>query len=65
MIIREEKVADGRTEMWILCKLDRPGREVTGKYLKQVRPDVDEGLQPAVRFEFGRPGSLAVRPAHP
>ncbi len=55
--IREEKVADGRTELWILCKLDRPGREVTGKYLKQVRPDVDEGLQPAVRFEFDQRGA--------
>ncbi len=57
VIIREEKVADGRTELWILCVLDRPGREVTGKYLKQVRPDVDEGLQPAVRFEFDARGA--------
>ena len=57
VIIREEKVADGRTELWILCVLDRPGREVTGEYLKQVRPDVDEGLQPAVRFEFNAKGA--------
>ena len=33
-IIREEKVAPGRTETWILCNLDRPGQEVTGKYLR-------------------------------
>ena len=57
VIIREEKVADGRTETWILCNLDRPGQEVTGKYLKQVKPDVDEGLQPAVRFEFDARGA--------
>jgi SecD/SecF fusion protein len=58
VIIREEKDArGGRTEIWILCVLDRPGREVTGKYLKQVRPDVDEGLQPAVRFEFDARGA--------
>jgi SecD/SecF fusion protein len=57
VIIREEKVAPGRTEMYILCNLDRPGQEVTGKYLKQVKPDVDEGLQPAVRFEFDARGA--------
>jgi SecD/SecF fusion protein len=57
LIIREEKVAPGRTESWILCNLDRPGQEVTGKYLKQVKPDVDEGLQPAVRFEFDARGA--------
>ena len=50
-------MADGRTESWILCNTDRPGYEVTGKYLKQVRPDVDEGLQPAVRFEFDARGA--------
>ncbi|MGP0064417.1 MAG: protein translocase subunit SecD [Isosphaeraceae bacterium] len=56
-IIREEKVAPGRTETWILYNLDRPGQEVTGKYLRQVRPDYDERLQPAVRFEFNLPGA--------
>jgi SecD/SecF fusion protein len=55
--IREEKVAPGRVETWILCNLDRPGQEVTGKYLRQVRPDYDERLQPAVRFEFDRRGA--------
>ena len=57
VIIRDEKVAAGRTESWILCNTDRPGHEVTGKYLKQVRPDVDERLQPAVRFEFDARGA--------
>ena len=47
----------GEPKLWILCKLDRPGQEVTGKYLKQVKPDVDEGLQPAVRFEFDARGA--------
>ncbi len=57
VIVREEKVAPGRTEMWILYNLDRPGQEVTGKYLRQVRPDFDERLQPAVRFEFNLQGA--------
>ena len=56
-IVREEKVAPGRIETWILCNLDKPGQEVTGKYLKQVRPDVDDRLQPAVRFEFDSRGA--------
>ena len=56
LIVREEKVAPGRIETYVLCNLDRPGQEVTGKYLKQVRPDFDERLQPAVRFEFDRSG---------
>jgi SecD/SecF fusion protein len=58
VIIREEKVAPGRVETWILCVLDRPGQEVTGKYLRQVKPDFDERLQPAVRFEFDRRGAM-------
>jgi SecD/SecF fusion protein len=57
VIIREEKVAPGRTETWILFNLDRAGQEVTGKYLRQVRPDYDERLQLAVRFEFNLPGA--------
>ena len=56
-IVREEKVAPGRIETWILCNLDKPGQEVTGKYLKQARPDVDDRLQPAVRFEFDSRGA--------
>jgi SecD/SecF fusion protein len=56
-IVREEKVAPGRIETWILCNLDKLGQEVTGKYLKQVRPDVDDKLQPAVRFEFDSRGA--------
>jgi len=56
LIVREEKVSPGRTEIFALCNLDRPGQEVTGKYLKQVRPDFDERLQPAVRFEFDHAG---------
>jgi SecD/SecF fusion protein len=55
--IREEKVAAGRIETYILCNLDRPGQEVTGKYLKQVRPDMDDRLQPAVSFEFNSRGA--------
>jgi SecD/SecF fusion protein len=55
--IREEKVASGRIETYILCKHDRPGQEVTGKYLKQVRPDMDDKLQPAVSFEFDSRGA--------
>ena len=56
-IVREEKVAPGRIETWILCNMDKAGQEVTGKYLKQTRPDVDDKLQPAVRFEFDSRGA--------
>ena len=65
VIIREEKVAPGRTETWILCNLDRPGQEVTGKYLKQVT------ARRGRRAPTGRPvrvrcaRSVAVRQAHP
>jgi SecD/SecF fusion protein len=63
--IREEKVAPGRIETWILCVLDRPGQEVTGKYLRAVRRDIDERLHPAVHFEFGSRGaSLFGRLTH-
>jgi SecD/SecF fusion protein len=57
VIIREEKVDTGRVESWILYVVDRAGQKVTGDYLRQVRPDVDEKLQPAVRFEFDSRGA--------
>ncbi len=57
-IIREEKVASGRVETYILCVLDRPGQEVRGDYLRQVRADFDERLNRAVRFEFDRKGAM-------
>jgi len=55
--IREEKVAPGRIETWILCLLDRQDQEVTGDFLRQVRPDMDDRLQPAVSFEFNPRGA--------
>ena len=55
--IREEKVAPGRIETYVLCLQDRARHEVTGKYLKQVRPDMDDRLQPAVSFEFDPRGA--------
>src|SRR4051794_11281112 len=54
-IIREEKVAPGRTELFILCNLDR--QEVTGKYLSRTYQTADERLQPAVGFQFNRQGA--------
>jgi SecD/SecF fusion protein len=57
LIVREEKVAPGRVETYILANLDRSGQEVTGKYLRQAKPDVDDRLQPAVRFEFDSRGA--------
>ena len=57
LIVREEKVAPGRVETYILANLDRTGQEVTGKYLRQAKPDVDDRLQPAVRFEFDSRGA--------
>jgi SecD/SecF fusion protein len=54
-IIREEKVAPGRTELWILCNQDR--QDVTGKYLARVYATQDERLQPAVGFVFNHQGA--------
>ncbi len=54
-IIREEKVATGRTELYILCNTDR--ENVTGKYLSRVYATTDEHLQPAVGFNFNHQGA--------
>jgi SecD/SecF fusion protein len=56
-IIREEKVAPGRSELYILCVKDR--QEVSGKYLNPagVRATTDEHLQPAVGFAFNHQGA--------
>ena len=54
-IIREEKVAAGRTELYILCNTDR--ESVTGKYLSRVYSTTDEHLQPAVGFNFNHQGA--------
>src|SRR5947209_13183744 len=54
-LVREEKVAPGRTELYILCNLDR--QEVTGKYLSRTYATSDERLQPAVGFQFNRQGA--------
>ncbi|MFO0889663.1 MAG: protein translocase subunit SecD [Isosphaeraceae bacterium] len=54
-IVREEKVAPGRTELWILCQLDR--QNVTGSYLSGTNATTDERLQPAVGFHFNRQGA--------
>src|SRR3954454_2998814 len=54
-IVREEKVAPGRTELWILCVQDR--QNVTGSYLSGTNATTDERLQPAVGFHFNRQGA--------
>ena len=54
-VIREEKVAPGQTELYILCQQDR--QNVTGKYLSRVYSTQDERLQPAVGFVFNRKGA--------
>ena len=56
-IVREEKVAPGPHRDLDSLQPRPAGQEVTGKYLKQVRPDVDDRLQPAVRFEFDSRGA--------
>ena len=48
-------MAPGRTELYILCNLDR--QDVTGKYLSRTYPTTDERLQPAVGFQFNRQGA--------
>lgn len=54
-IIREETVAPGRVELYILCKTDR--QNVNGKFLARVYSTQDERLQPAVGFTFDRQGA--------
>ncbi|MBV8486638.1 MAG: protein translocase subunit SecD, partial [Planctomycetaceae bacterium] len=54
-IIREEKVAPGRTELYILCELDR--QNVTGSLLSRTYATNDERLQPAVGFQFNHQGA--------
>ncbi|WP_165073758.1 protein translocase subunit SecD [Paludisphaera rhizosphaerae] len=54
-IIREEKVSEGRTEIYILCVEDR--QDVTGKFLSRAYAAQDERLQPAVGFQFNRTGA--------
>ena len=54
-IIREEKVSDGRTEVYILVVEDR--QNVTGAYLARAYQQTDEKLQPAVGFQFNRQGA--------
>jgi SecD/SecF fusion protein len=54
-IIREEKVSDGRTEIYVLCVLDR--QNVTGAHLSRTYQTPDERLQPAVGFQFNRQGA--------
>lgn len=54
-IIREEKVSDGRTEVYILVVEDR--QNVTGANLSRAYQQTDEKLQPAVGFQFNRQGA--------
>ncbi|MGC1722212.1 MAG: protein translocase subunit SecD [Isosphaeraceae bacterium] len=54
-IVREEKVSPGRTEIYILCTLDR--QNVTGSFLSRAYATTDERLQPAVGFQFNRQGA--------
>jgi SecD/SecF fusion protein len=54
-IVREVSEAPGRVKRSVLVKLDR--HNVSEKDLRRVVADVDERLQPAVRFEFSRAGA--------
>ena len=54
-IIREEQIAPGCAERYILCQTDR--ENVTGKYLSRVYSTQDQRLQPAVGFVFNRQGA--------
>jgi SecD/SecF fusion protein len=43
-------------EYFILTRLPEPGKAITGAYLAQARPGVDERGQPAVHFTFDTEG---------
>ena len=53
-IVREEKVAPGHVERYVLYKVDR--QDVTGKLLARAEPRQDDHYQPAVGFVFNRQG---------
>ena len=53
-IVREEKVAPGQTERYVLYKVDR--QDVTGKLLAKAEVKEDDHFQPAVGFVFNRQG---------
>ena len=53
-IIREETVAPGHVERYVLYKVDR--QDVTGKLLARAEPQQDDHYQPAVGFVFNRTG---------
>jgi SecD/SecF fusion protein len=55
VIVREIPEAPRRLKRSVLVKLDR--HNVSEKHLRRVVPDVDERLNPAVRFEFSREGA--------
>jgi SecD/SecF fusion protein len=54
-IVREEPAVNGRTERYILVKLDR--YNVTGDYLARANATTDERVQPAVGFFFNSQGA--------
>ncbi|WZO99476.1 protein translocase subunit SecD [Isosphaeraceae bacterium EP7] len=56
-IVREETVAPGRVERYILCQLPPERQNVTGQYLARVYSTQDEKMQPAVGFVFDRAGA--------
>jgi SecD/SecF fusion protein len=57
-IVREEKSANGNhVDSYILYLDDRPGQEVTGKFLSRVYATSDEHMQPAVGFMFSNRGA--------
>ncbi len=53
-IVREEKIAPGHVERYVLYKVDR--QDVTGKLLAGAEPKEDSHYQPAVGFNFNRQG---------
>jgi SecD/SecF fusion protein len=56
-IVRDEKVATGRTIRYILCNNPPARQKVTGDNLARVYQAQDEKLQPAVGFTFDRTGA--------
>jgi SecD/SecF fusion protein len=56
-IVREETVAPGRVERYILCQVPPERQNVTGQYLARVYSTQDEKMQPAVGFVFDRAGA--------
>jgi preprotein translocase subunit SecD len=54
--LSKEDKQQKRFEYFILARDPLPGKEITGQYLANAKPDVDRSMQPCVNFTFNDKG---------